>query len=341
MAQEPHFCPPAGRFVLDGSMTQQAAPVVLLAAPMGPGLEATLAARYELIGPLPTPFESSLADLPGEVLGRVRAIVSIGSVAIGSSAIARMPALGLIGCLGSGFEGVDVLAAQRRRIAVTHGPGTNSSSVADLAIGLMIECVRGIPAARARLCAGQWQGNASARARPVRGLTHRKLGIYGLGAIGKRIAVRASALEMEIGYHNRHQRPDVDYRYFDELRALADWADVLVIAARANATNRHAVNRDILTALGADGFVINIARGSIIDELALIEALESGAIGGAGLDVFEHEPAVPPALLASSKVALTPHIGGNTTEARQAMEALVLANLDAFFSGKALLTPIA
>jgi lactate dehydrogenase-like 2-hydroxyacid dehydrogenase len=321
-------------------MPRQEAQIVLLAAPMGPVLEATLAARYELIGPLPPPFEGSLADLPDDVLGRVRAIVSIGSVAIGAAAIARMPALGLIGCLGSGFEGVDVPAAQRRGIVVTHGPETNSSSVADLAIGLMIECVRGIPSARARLCAGQWQGNATARARPVRGLTNRKLGVYGLGAIGKRIAVRASALEMEIGYHNRRQCLDVDYRYFDQLRALADWADVLVISARANATNRHIVNREILAALGADGFVVNIARGSIIDELALVEALESGAIGGAGLDVFEHEPVVPPALLASSKVALTPHIGGNTTEARQAMEALVLANLAAFFAGKSLLTPI-
>jgi lactate dehydrogenase-like 2-hydroxyacid dehydrogenase len=312
----------------------------LLAAPMGPALEAALSAQYELIGPLTPPFESSVAGLSSDVLRRVRAIVGIGSVAMGEAAIARMPALGLIACLGSGFEGVDVLAAKRRGIMVTHGPGTNSSSVADLAIGLLIECVRRIPSARARLYAGQWRGNASARQQPVRGLTGRKMGVYGLGAIGKRIATRATALEMEIGYHNRRRCPDVDYRYFDTLRTLAGWADVLVVAARADAGNRHSVNRDILSELGAAGYVVNIARGSIIDEASLIEALESGVIAGAGLDVFEHEPTIPPALLALSNVALTPHIGGNTTEAREALDALMLANLDAFFREQRVLTPV-
>jgi lactate dehydrogenase-like 2-hydroxyacid dehydrogenase len=321
-------------------MMHVAKPTVLLAASMGPALESALARRYEVAGPVPAPFEGSLERMPADVLARVRAVVTIGSVAIGANAMARMPELGLIACVGSGYEGVDVPAAEARRIAVTHGPETNASSVADLAIGLMIECVRGMPRARSRLYAGQWQGNATARAQPVRGLTGRRLGVYGLGAIGKRIAVRAAALEMEIGYHNRRRVSGVDYRYFEDLRALAQWSDVLIVAARADAANRHSVDRDVLAALGAEGFVINIARGSIIDEAALIEALAGGALGGAGLDVFEHEPNVPAALLAMPSVALTPHIGGSTIEARQAMEVLLLSNLDAFFRGERPLTPI-
>jgi len=145
---------------------------------------------------------------------------------------------------------------------------------------------------------------------------------------------------MDVAYHNRKRRDDVDYRYFPALLDLALWADVLVIAVRADAGNHHAVDAGVLAALGANGHVVNIARGTVIDEAALVHALQSGAIAGAGLDVFEHEPAVPDELLAMPNVALTPHIAGGTLEAQAAMQDMVFANLEAFFAGRPVLTPV-
>jgi glyoxylate reductase len=174
----------------------------------------------------------------------------------------------------------------------------------------------------------------------VRGLTGRKVGIYGLGTIGEQIARRAAAFAMEIGYHNRRRRPDVSYPYYATLRDLARWADVLVIAVRAGPGNRHAVDAGILAALGPEGHVVNIARGSVIDEAALIRALREGLIAGAGLDVFEREPSVPDELVALENVVLTPHIAGGTLEAQAALQDLVVANVDAFFAGDPVLTPV-
>ncbi len=315
-------------------------PLFLLAAPMGAPLMERLAERVELIGPFDATLHAALADLPAATRARVSAALSIGTVAFTADAMDQLPALRLIACLGSGFEGVDLEAAGARGIAVTHSPAVNAPSVADLAIGLMIESVRQMPAARRRLSSGTWKGNTGERSMPVRGLTGRRLGIYGLGAIGTRIAARASAMEMEIAYHNRQRRWSAPYPYFDSLLALAQWSDVLMVAVRAGPANRHAVNAEVLAALGTDGHVVNIARGSVIDESALIVALERGVIAGAGLDVFEHEPNVPAALLALPIVALSPHIGGNTFEAHAAMEACVLANVDAFLAGRTLPTPI-
>ncbi len=204
----------------------------------------------------------------------------------------------------------------------------------------MIASVRRMFEANAFLHRGEWKGNASRQMSPVRGLTGRRVGIYGLGAIGERIAQRAAAFEMDVAYHNRRPRADVPYPHHATLLALATWADVLIVAVRADDINRHAVNADVLAALGPTGHVVNIARGAVIDEAALIAALANGGIEGAGLDVFEHEPDVPAALLALPNVALTPHIGGASIEAQAAMQALVLANLDAFFAGHPVLTPV-
>ena len=174
----------------------------------------------------------------------------------------------------------------------------------------------------------------------VHGLTGRRVGIYGLGAIGGKIARRVVAFETEVAYHNRKPRSDVDYPYHATLPELAAWADVLIVAVRAGESNRHAVNAEVLAALGPQGHVVNIARGSVIDEAALIHALHAGTIAGAGLDVFEHEPAVPEEILALSNVALTPHIAGGTLEAQSAMQDMVVANLDAFFAGDPVVTPV-
>ena len=163
----------------------------------------------------------------------------------------------------------------------------------------------------------------------------RKIGVYGMGEIGRKIAARVAAFETEVGYFSRSQH-DVPYRYFSNLEALAEWCSVLMIAVRAGADTHHAVDANILQKLGKDGYVVNISRGSVIDQQALVAALTDQAIAGAGLDVYEKEPHVPDALTALPNVVLSPHIGGHTLELHVAMQNCVLANLDAFFAGKPL-----
>jgi glyoxylate reductase len=315
-------------------------PAVLLGARVPDEFLARLASRYAVLGPLPPPFSESVAVLSVADAQRVRVLITMGSVSTTGAALAHLPALGLVSCIGSGYEGVDLAAARERSIIVTHSPGTNAAAVADLAMGLVIASVRQMFAANAFLRRGDWTGNYAKRMPLVRGLTGRKVGIYGLGAVGEQIARRAAAFEMEIAYHNRHRRPDVSYPYFSTLRDLAHWADVLVIAVRAGPGNRHAVDTGVLAALGPGGHVVNIARGSVVDEAALIRALREGVIAGAGLDVFEREPSVPDELVALENVALTPHIGGGTLEAQAALQDLVLANIEAFFAGDPVLTPV-
>lgn len=298
-----------------------------------------LASQYAVLGPLQPPFTAAAAALPYAEAARVQALVTMGITDTTRAAIASLPGLRLICCLGSGYEGVDLAAARERGIPVTHSPGANAASVADLALALLLASVRGMFGASATLHSGEWE-NKGRRRRGGRGLTGRRLGIYGLGSIGEKIARRAAAFELEVGYHNRKPRNDVPYPYFASLLELATWADVLMISVRADASTRHAVDATILRALGSDGHVVNIARGSAIDEAALIEALRDGVIAGAGLDVFEHEPMVPAALRALPNVALTPHIGGDTEEALAAMSAMVLANLAAFFAGRPVLNPV-
>lgn len=321
-------------------MITETPPKILLAAELPEAFRQTLGTRYELVGPLDHPLENSIAALPHSVTQTIRAIVTVAGVQISPQAIEALPALGLICCRGSGYDGVDIGAARQRGVEVTYGPDLNSSSVADLAMGLLIASVRNMTTARRCIEEGMWQDDTIHRRLQVRGLTGRRLGIYGMGAIGAKIARRAEAFEMEVAYHNRRPRADARYPYFTTLLNLADWADVLMIAVRADAANRHSVNREVLTALGKGGFVVNISRGSVIDEAALLHALSAGVIAGAGLDVFEHEPSVPRELFALPRVAVTPHMGADTEEAQEAVQRLLLANLDAFFAGKPLLTPV-
>ncbi len=248
--------------------------------------------------------------------------------------------MGLVCCYGSGYEGVDLAAAAERGIAVAHSPGANAAAVADLAMGLMIASIRRIVAGHEYVLRGDWAAKDRRSLPIVRGLTGRRVGIYGLGAIGERIARRVAGFEMELAYHNRKPRTDVDYPWFATLRELAQWADVLMIAVRAGADNRHAVDDEILAALGSDGHVVNIARGAVIDEAALIGALRDGVIAGAGLDVFEHEPVVPPELSALANVVLTPHHGGGSHEAQASMHDMVCANVEAFLAGRPPPTPV-
>ncbi len=322
-------------------MTSTAMPSVLLGMRVASHFVQALSARGRVLGPPVGSLAEWVGGIPAADRATVRALVTMGTVGATDATMAALPALGLVSCLGSGYEGVDVAAARARRIVVTHSPAANASAVADLAVGLMIASIRRMFDANAFLRSGQWSGNAARRTKPVRGLTGRRVGIYGLGAIGERVARRAEAFEMEVAYHNRRRRTDVRYPYHASLLELAQWADVLVIAVRADDSNRHTVNAQVLAALGPSGHVVNIARGAVIDEAALIAALTDGVIEGAGLDVYEHEPEVPAALLALSNVALTPHIGGASLEAQAAMQALVLANLDLFLAGHPVRTPVA
>ncbi|HZR73564.1 2-hydroxyacid dehydrogenase [Bradyrhizobium sp.] len=269
-------------------------------------------------------------------LADIRAMITAGSTPLGGEMMDRMPKLGVIVCYGTGYDGVDLKAAASRGIAVGHSPGANASSVADIALTLMLAAVRRLVVADGYVRSGDWAASKpSPMMRPQQGMRGRKVGIYGMGAIGRKIADRAAAFETEVGYFSR-SRHDVPYPYFPSLEELADWCSVLLIAVRAGPETNHAVNADILKRLGADGYVINIARGSVIDEAALVAALKDGTIAGAGLDVYAREPNPPGELTALPNVVLTPHIGGHTLESHHAMQDCVIANLAAYFEGKPL-----
>ena len=317
-------------------------PVILLATAIAPSLCDALATRCEVLGPLAgdSPFAMQARAMPVAQCVRVRAIISIGAVLIGGNTLALFPSLGLVCFTGSGYEGVDLAAARLRGIAIAHSGNANAGSVAELAVGLMIASVRGFREETLRLRNGEWSGVSGARPSVRRGLGGRRLGIYGMGAIGGEIAQRVLPFGMQIGYHNRRPIAGSAAVYCASLHELAQWCDVLMISVRADRTTRHAVNASVLDALGRDGHVINIARGSVVDETALADALARGAIAGAGLDVFENEPIVPPALLALPTLVALPHIGGASTQAREAMHAMVLANVDAFFADLPLPAPV-
>jgi len=271
-----------------------------------------------------------------EQLAGVRALVTAGATTLGAVAMDRLPALGAIVCYGTGYDGIDLTAAAARGIAVGHSPGANAASVADIAMTLMLATTRRLLVADAYVRSGDWAAaKPSPMMRPQAGMPGRKIGVYGMGEIGRKIAARVAAFEAEVGYFSR-SRHDLPYRYFSSLEALAEWCSILMIAVRAGADTHHVVNADILKKLGADGYVVNIARGSVIDQQALVAALADRSIAGAGLDVYEKEPHAPDALTAFPNVVLTPHIGGHTLESHVAMQDCVMANLAAFFAGKPL-----
>ena len=315
-------------------------PAILIGARVARAFRDRLASRMDVIAPESGPFPSMVAALPRAEAGRVRVAVVYGITDVSAEAIAALPALELVCCIGSGYERVDLAAARERGIAVTHSPGANASAVADLAVGLLLASVRRIAEGDAYVRGGAWTDREARRDMQVRGLTGRKVGIWGLGAIGSKIAVRCEAFEMEVAYHGRAPHPGVRYPYHPTLTGLAAWADVLMVAVRAGADNRRRVDAGVLEALGPEGHVVNVARGSVVDEGALIAALADGTIAGAGLDVFEREPEVPADLRALRRVVMTPHVGGNTDETQLAMHDAVLANLDAFLAGRPLLSPV-
>ncbi|MBA3773341.1 MAG: 2-hydroxyacid dehydrogenase [Ramlibacter sp.] len=250
----------------------------------------------------------------------------------------QLAALEIVSIMGVGYDGVDVAAALERRVPVTHTPGVLDDDVADLAISLMFSVARRIPQADRYVREGRWAGEGPMPlARKVSGA---RLGIVGLGRIGQAIASRAQAFGMSIAYTARGAKPGLGFEFYPSARALAAQVDFLVVITPGGAGTRHLIDAGVLAALGPNGYLINVARGSVVDEAALIQALQAGTIAGAGLDVYEKEPHVPEALRALDNAVLTPHMASATRETRQAMADLALRNLTAHFAGQPLASPV-
>ncbi|TAG25986.1 MAG: 2-hydroxyacid dehydrogenase [Burkholderiales bacterium] len=269
---------------------------------------------------------------------QIRAIAASGESKVPASLIELLPKLEIISVFGVGYDGVDVQAAIARGAKVTHTPNVLNDDVADLAIGLMLAAARQLPASDVYVKTGTWaEKGPMPLARKVSGA---RVGIVGMGRIGQAIAKRAAAFDMSIAYTSRNARADVPFKHYASATELAAVSDYLVVITPGGATTKHLINAEVLKALGKKGILVNVARGSVVDEAALISALVDGTIGGAGLDVFENEPNVPQALRDMPHVVLSPHIGSATTQTRQAMADLAFGNLQSHFAGQALLTPV-
>lgn len=265
--------------------------------------------------------------------------IACGHLGADAELIAALPNLEIISNFGVGYDSVDTAAAAARGVIVTHTPGVLDEEVADTALALMLMCVRELPAAERHLRSGRWatEGPYPLTRGSVGGKT---MGILGLGRIGKAIARRAEACGMRIAYHGRSRQEGVDYPYFETLNELARNCDVLMAVAPGGDATHHIVNAEVLRDLGPEGYLVNIGRGTVVDETALVEALERGIIAGAGLDVFEHEPKVPQALIACGNAVLLPHVGSASIATRRAMGQLVIDNLAGWFEARKPLTPV-
>jgi lactate dehydrogenase-like 2-hydroxyacid dehydrogenase len=296
-------------------------------------LETQLKKDYELL------LLAEQAD-PAEFLAArgqdvVGLVTSAGNGA-GAQLLAKLPSLKVVSSFGVGLDKIDLAAAKARGIPVGYTPDVLNDCVADLGIALMLDIARRVSEAERFVRRGEWIKpglNAFPLARKVSGA---RLGIVGFGRIGQTIAKRASGFDMEIRYHTRRPVVDVRWPHVPSLIDLARWADYLMVITAGGAGTRHLINADVLDALGPDGFIVNVARGSVIDEAALVRALVEKRIAGAGLDVFDQEPNVPAALLALDNVVLLPHIASATRETRQAMADRVAANLAAGLAGRPL-----
>lgn len=258
----------------------------------------------------------------------IRAVVTNGSTGLSDAQMALLPALEIVSAFGAGYENVDVSAATRRGIVVTHAPGTNADTVADHAFGMLLALARGYAPLTAAVQQGRWQ--QSRQARPT--LTGATLGIVGMGRIGRLIAARAQGFAMMIGYHGRRPQSDAPGRYYANLEALAAASDFLVVACNGGPETWHLVNRPVLQALGKSGYVVNVSRGSVLDTQALLYALDAGEIAGAGLDVIENEPEVPAALFRHRNVLITPHMAGRSPASWLAQRDALLASLSQHFA---------
>jgi hydroxypyruvate reductase len=289
-----------------------------------------------LIEPLQAAF--TLHTQPeGAPLDRIRAICGSGESKVSAELMAQLPALQIVSIMGVGYDGVDVAAAKARGVLVTHTPDVLNDDVADLALALALNVARRIPQADRYLRDGKWPAGPVPLATKLSGA---RMGIVGMGRIGQAIAERARGVGDAHAEAARSAKPGLPYTFHDQVAALAAQSDFLVVITPGGAATRKLIDAKVLAALGPKGYLINVARGSVVDETALIAALQAGTIAGAALDVFENEPQVPEALRALDNVVLTPHIGSATTATRHAMANLAFENLRAFFAGGTPPTPV-
>lgn len=307
--------------------------VVLLAPGIHPEMRAVLEGKYEVFDM--TGYEHP-EDVPNLDPGRVRALVSKGESLLGAQLMDALPNLEIIGNFGVGYDGIDVAAAIERGVMVTHTPGVLTDETANMALILALAVTRRIPQMDAFVRAGRWSSEPVALASSI---VEKTAGIIGLGKIGSGIARRVEACGARVAYHDRNKL-DVPYDFYPSPVELAEASDILFVSTYGGASTHHLVNAEVLNALGPKGYFVNAARGSIVDETALIAALQGGKIAGAGLDVFENEPHVPEELRAMPNVVLSPHMGSGTHETRRRMAELNAANLDCHFAGEPVMTPV-
>jgi lactate dehydrogenase-like 2-hydroxyacid dehydrogenase len=310
-------------------------PTVLMPGPMHDVVVDGCAERFELL----RLWEAADPDaLLAERGPDVRGLATGGHRPVDADLLDRLPNLQIVANFGVGYDSVDVNAATERGVVVTNTPGVLDDEVADTALALLLMTVRELGQAERYLRAGRW---AAEGPYPLTDLTvaGRKLGILGLGRIGEAIAHRAEAFGMSVGYHNR-TRKDVPYRYYPSLLEMAGDVDTLVVVVPGTAATRHLVDAEVLKALGPEGVLINIGRGTVVDEQALIEALRTRTIHAAGLDVYEDEPNVPQELIGLDNAVLLPHVGSASKPTRRAMGQLVVDNLTSWFAEGHALTPV-
>lgn len=274
---------------------------------------------------------ASLAD-------RCRVVVTTGGKGVSAATMAKLPKLALVACFGVGVDAIDLAWCREHGISVTNTPDVLTDEVADLALALLLAAVRRIPQGDRFVREGRWLGGGMPLTASLRG---RKVGIVGLGRIGTAIGRRCEAFGTPIGWHGPRPKPGVSWEYFEDLVELARWADVLIAACPGGDQTHRLISRAALEALGPEGVFVNIARGSVVDQDALVELLADGRLGGAGLDVFDDEPNVPQALIALENVVLQPHMGSATHVTRAEMGRLVLENVAAWTEGRPLVTPVA
>ena len=301
-----------------------------------PVANAVVEERYDV---LPLWKSSDQAAFLREQAQDIEIAVTSAVTGITAEVINALPNLKAICSWGVGYDTLDIEAAHARNIQVSNTPEVLDDCVADIAWGLLLACPRQIAWGDRFVRANHWENKTATLPLGMR-VSGKKLGIVGLGNIGAAIAKRGLGFDMQVGYHNRRQRNDVAYEYFSSLIALAQWSDFLVIATVGGASTKHLINEAVLRALGPQSMLVNIARGSVIDEVALVKVLTEGALGGAALDVFESEPKVPDALKTMDNVVLLPHIASATVETRQAMLELMLNNIDTYVKTGKVVTPV-
>jgi lactate dehydrogenase-like 2-hydroxyacid dehydrogenase len=308
-------------------------PTLLILIAMTPDNVAQIAQHFHVIhAPTRAERDTAIAHNGQDV----RIVLTNGSTGLTGAEIAALPKLELACALGAGYENIDVEAARARGVVVANGAGTNDACVADHAFGLLLAAVRGIPKLDRATRNGVWRDDIPLQP----GVCGKRLGIVGLGTIGMQIARRAAGFDMQIGYHNRKPRDGVSYQYFGALKELAAWADFLIVATPGGAQTKHLVNQSVLEALGPNGCVVNIARGSVVDTAALEAAIRTGKLGSAGLDVYESEPKPPLGLLDLEQVVLTPHIAGWSPESVQATVDRFLENARRHLAGTGVVSPV-